>query len=293
VYLSGYLGSRGGAFDTATNRVRLFRMGQAEGVVAHGDRVWWGVYPGAYVYETPAGGAADEKAALNEVYHIGEEQDRPFGVAASADWLAFGTIPNYGTLGGALTLLDRRTGKWQTHRNVVKDQSVIALTLRGDRAYGSTSVTGGLGLDPSESEARVFAWDIKAGKKIADAPVRLPGRPAPKLIGGLAFGPDGLLWGVAAGSVFALDPETLAIRRQRTLYPDVPQYSRFRPQFVGFGPDGLLYSNLAGRVTAIDPATLEFRNLVAEANVMTLGPDGHVYYAAPDEPMRLRRIKTR
>jgi len=291
LYLSAFLAGSAGVFDTATGATALIPMGQAEGIVSHGDRVWWGVYPGARLSEMDARAPIVKGRNPREAYAVPDHQDRPFGMAASADWVVAGTIPDYGRVGGALAVQDRRTGAWRSYRDVVPGQSVVSTAIRGDIVYGSTSIYGGLGSSPTATEAKVFAWDLRAGRKVTETTLSLEGRKAPRFIGGVAFGPDGLLWGVADGAVFALDPKTLAVRKQRVVYPDVASYGRFRPQFVGFGRDGLLYANPAGRLTVLDPETMAARPGGIETDLMTLGPDGHLYYRPTGDPARLMRIR--
>jgi len=293
VYVSGYLASRAAMVDTATGAATLFPMGQAEGIVAHGNRVWWGVYPGAHLHEMDAAAPLAAKRNPREVYHVPEEQDRPFGVAASDRWAVFGTVPVGGRLGGSLTVLDRRTGAWTSRRNIVPDQSLVALALRGDVVYGTTSVHGGLGGgEPRATAARVFAWDLRTGRKIAETALTPAGggRPA-RFIGGVAVGPDGRVWAAAAGSLFALDPETLAVTDRRALLPRPVDEGRWRPPFVGFGPDGLLYTNVGNEIRVADPATGEVRALGIRADLMALGPDGWVYYRPAEDVAGLKRVR--
>jgi hypothetical protein len=39
-------------------------------------------------------------------------------------------------------------------RNVVQDQSIISLDYKDGKVYGSTSINGGLGADPTAEEAK-------------------------------------------------------------------------------------------------------------------------------------------
>jgi len=291
LYLSAFLSDRAGVFDTATGKTTYVPMGQAEGITGHGSTVWFGVYPKAHLFELDADAPLKDRENPREVYHIPDNQDRPFGMAASADWVVAGTISDYGRLGGALSVLDRKAGVWKSYRNVVPDQSVVSVAVAGDIAYGATSVFGGLGSTPTATEAKVFAWDLRAGRKIAETALRFGDNPPPRFIGGVTVGPDGLLWGVADGAVFALDPATLAVAKQRVLYPEVRDFGRYRPQFASFGPGGLFYASLAGQLVALDPQTLEERPLNLKVELACVGPDGHLYYRPAGDPARLMRVR--
>ena len=44
----------------------------------------------------------------------------------------------------------------------------MGLAIRDKLVYGSTSVSGGLGIEPSEEKAKIFVYDISAGRKIKE-----------------------------------------------------------------------------------------------------------------------------
>jgi hypothetical protein len=116
--------------------------------------------------------------------------------------LAVGTVPDGNRLGGALVIYDPATGASQKYRNVVQDESVFGLTARGGIVYGGTSIAGGLATTPpTRTEGTVFAWDVKRAKKLWET-VPVAGAIT---VSSVTFGPDGLLWGVAGKTVFAMD----------------------------------------------------------------------------------------
>ncbi|MGH3729090.1 MAG: hypothetical protein ACRDTU_10090 [Micromonosporaceae bacterium] len=286
VYLSGYMGTSGTRLDPADDSVKSFPIGQSEGITALGDEMYFGVYPGATVHRL------DTSAPLgsgnpSQAYDIGDHQDRPFAMTSGDGMLFLGTVADYGALDGALTVKD--ADGWRTYPGVVDDQSVIGVAYRDGVVYGSSSVWGGLGSQPSQTEAHVFAMDAKTGEEIADVVPDLPGDVPAKAIGSLTFGPDGLLWGAAWGTIFAMDPDTLKVVKSREIYPTDWNFGHlWRPVALKFGSDGQLYTTLGTTLTVVDPKKLKYRKLADEADIMTLGADGHVYYAAGTDLMRLR-----
>lgn len=291
LYLSGYMGSSGAAYDPQSGESRLFQIGQAEGLVQLGDRLYWGVYPGGRLYEQYP---LSEDIKPDFLGKIGQGQDRPFAMISAADKVFVGTIPDYGELGGALTvLLPNGKGGIETavYRNVVEKQSIVGLAYRDGLLFGSTAIAGGLGIEPEAEAAKMFVWDVAAGKKLEEFSLDLPGLEAPSMIGGLSVGPDGLIWGAVNGFIFALDPETRDVVKQKNIYPDVTRYGRWRPVYLRWHDDGLLYTNLAGNLTAIDPATLAHVDLGVDSGLLAIGSDGNLYFAKGSE-LRMITVRT-
>ncbi|WP_408007807.1 Ig-like domain-containing protein [Pseudalkalibacillus sp. A8] len=282
IYFSGYMGTFGARYNTSNDKIKLFNLGQAEGMTSLGDKMYMGTYPGANIFEYDTSLEPEKGSNPHEIFSLSSEgQDRPFAMSSGDGKLFIGTIPTYGQLGGALTIYDPNDmgNDPQTYRHVVEDQSIIGLAYRDGKIYGSTSVWGGLGIDPTAEEAKMFVWDVNAGEKLTEFTPDLPGEVTPKAIGGLSFGPDGLLWGASYGTIFAMDPETLEIVKSKEIVPTNWNFNHYwRPVHLRWADDGLLYTTLAGQITVIDPESLEYVQL-ERSPLMTLGDDGNIYYA--------------
>lgn len=266
---------------------------QPEGIGFLNGKAYFGTYGGAVMYRyDPAqpyhyGGTPDDNPGL--VYDIQDQQDRPFAITSGDNKLFVGTVAEYGVLGGALTVYDEAAGTWTVHRNVVQNQSVTGLAYRDGKLFGSTSIWGGLGIQPTETEAKIFVWDVASGTKTAEFSLQIPGiDEAPKLIGDLSFGPDGLLWGIAGGTVFALDPDTYRLVKSKMIFPsNYVSNSNWRPYYIRWGSDGLMYTTLGRNLTVIDPSTLEYTVVEPGVSLMTIGDDGNLYYASGSNLMKL------
>lgn len=276
LYMSGYPGGKGAAYNTGTNENRNFTLAQAEGMVPLGNKMYFGVYPGAIIFEMDV---TNPVLSPKQIYDI-PEQDRPFIMTAAKDKLYIGTIPDYGHLGGSLTVLDPKSVKdTVVYPNVVHNQAIAGLAEVNGKLYGSTTVAGGLGIDPTEKAAKIFIWDMEKGEKITEFVPEIPGVTVqPKLISGMSLGPDGLLWSAADGTIFAMDPGTLEIVKSKNIFPEVKDYGRWRPVHIRWSEDGLMYTTLAGSLTIIDPVSLE-HEVLAKTELMTIGNDGNIYYA--------------
>lgn len=280
LYISGYTSAIGAAYDTTTKTNKIFTIPQTEGMGSLGDKIYMGTYPHADIYELDtknATGASNPK----KIFTIGEEQDRPFKVISAEEKVFFGTIPDYGKLGGALTIYNPAlTGSesYKVYRNIVQDQSIVGLAYKNGKIYGSTSISGGLGSTPTAREAKIFVWDVSKEKKLNEISLNIEGLDNPKMISGLEFGSDGLLWGAADGFIFALNPDTLQVVKSKNIYPTVKGYGIWRPVYLRWSKDGLLYANIAGKLTAIDPNTLDSTYIV-DTPLFAIGDDGNLYYA--------------
>ncbi|MFI5490073.1 hypothetical protein [Micromonospora echinaurantiaca] len=264
LYINGNLAVLDPATGTATN---VGRLGQADGFGWHGGLMYQGVYPygGVLVYDP----AQPYRLGTNprELFRLQPDgQNRPIAFASAGSRIYVGSTPDYGLWGGALTVYDTATGARTTHRNIVADQGVISLAVVGDRLWAGTTIGGGGGTVPRATEAKVFTADLVTGEKTAEyTPV--PGADA---ITSLVAGPDGMIWGLADGEVFVLDPATGAVTHR----VDVPgRSSGVADELVVSAADEHVYAALDGYLHRIDPLTKDVR-VIRDAQTYRLTQDG-------------------
>jgi streptogramin lyase len=216
IYAGGFLNGGVSVVDPATGAATFNRFSQTEALLEASDgKVWIGAYPEArlYSYDTsqpwsspeyspgPPGTPDNPKLAINLKPEL--LQTRARALTEVNGKIAVGTVPDGDRLGGALVMYDPKTGTSQGFRNVVQDESVFGLTARGNTVYGGTSIVGGLATTPpTRTEGTVFAFDVNRSRKLWEtAPVA-----GAATVSSVTLGPDGLLWGVAGKTVFAVDP---------------------------------------------------------------------------------------
>lgn len=302
IYMGGYQGSFG-VFDTATDQYILRERDphQIEGVGFLNGDVYLGTYGGARIYKydpdlpfTYSGGGKGDNPEM--VHDIGDDQSRPFTFASGDNKLFVGTISDYGLLGGALTIYDADTGKWNTIRNIINNQSIIGLAYHEGTLFGGSTLAGGLGVTPSEPRAKMFEYDVKTGSyKVFD--LNVGGLAKPEMIGELSIGPDGNLWGVAWGYdkagayntvVFAMEPDSRKIVKSTELYKGVNRGSQWRPFFIRWDQQGYLYTTAGRTLTVIDPVTMKSKQLVSgTVNLMDVDNEGNIYYTADENLYQL------
>lgn len=290
LYIGGYQKATS-IYDIGTKQLEhsTYDFPQAEGIGFLNGKTYYGTYGGAviYAYDPSKPFAAGTNPGV--VNDVGDEQDRPFALTSGDDKLFIGTVSEYGIQGGALTVYDEKTNTWSTYRNVVEDQSIIGLAYKDGKLYGGTSLWGGLGVDPTQDEAKLFVWDVANGEKIDEFTISIPGiDETPKMIGGLSFGPDGLLWGVVAGSVFAMDPDTKEIVKSKVIFgSDYVNNSTWRPYYLRWGDDGLLYTTAGRNIVVLNPETMAYDVLKTGVSLAALGDNGNLYYASGSKLMEL------
>ena len=146
---------------------------------------------------------------------VEHEQDRfPAAYVGEDDKIYFGTQPEYGVLGGTLTIFNPETKQFDVHRNVVQDQSVYALTGNSNGLiFGGTAIAGGIGAHPTQKEAKIFTWDMAQKEKLMERTV-IPGAAE---IWDMVWIPENKLIGAADSMLFVYDLKSNEIESIRNV----------------------------------------------------------------------------
>ena len=192
------------------------------------------------------------------------------------------------------------TDEWSSTRNVIENQSIIGLAYLDGVLYGGSTTAGGLGINPTEDKAKMFAYDTRSDAyDVFDLEVE--GLVAPKMIGELSIGPDNNLWGIAYGLnsegtnnsvVFAMNPDTKEVIKSTEIYAGVAAGSSWRPFYIRWDDQGLLYTTAGRKLTVIDPETMKSKQIIPNTvNLMDLDSEGNIYYADGADLYKLPVIK--
>ena len=224
VYVTGFKGSKGAAWDPQTHAVEYFAAEQGEGICSDPatGKIYIGNYSGASIYEMDASrpyatkaGAIGSGANPISLGSIGDEQDRPFGLDVAQGKLVVGTLAGRGAVDGALSVIDLMTYEKAVYKNIIPHQSVLTVTHKGNIVYAGTTVTGGESSVPLTSTAHVFAFDLNTRSIIKDVEIKIDGiNGSIGAVHGLKIGPDGMLYGAVAGADFVMNPDTLTVVRK-------------------------------------------------------------------------------
>jgi len=282
VYMGVYLSSGAmSRIDPETQNIEYTRgPKQASAIGSHGDELVVSSYPGAGVYA----GTVDDDWSWDQMDHVLQldrgapnYQDRIFALETFGDRLAVGSVPDYGELGGALTLLDTDTGDYEFHRNIIPDQSLVTLTAKNGLLFGGTSIHGGLDSSPSADEAEFFVWDGESEEVISSEAV-VSGA---EVITQVMNGPEETIWGLTdTGVVFIIDPESFAVLDEiETGMTNSNSWGRTTSLYINEA-DGHVYGNSGGSLFRIDPDTHDVQVIVEEGvRESAIDGAGQIYFA--------------
>ncbi len=292
IYLGGYLTGGVAIFDPLQPRVvgPTWRgVAQSEGMTHVGGKMYFGGYPGALLYEYDPGQAWKEGANPRLLFSLhAERQDRPFAMCSDgAHTVIMGTVPEYGVTGGALTLHDTRTGRRRTlgHRELgLTDLSIVSCVYLDGVVYAGTSISGGLGVGPTQAKAKLLVCPVDGSPSVALAlPDSIPNQ---TVISAAIVGPDRKIWLMVEGWLVVFDPVTRQFEEPRNLFPAV----RYKPVASAvvvkdasllLARDGWVYGTISGKILfKLDPRSRALTVLTETGGGIDLMQDaaGNLYF---------------
>ncbi|GBG11506.1 hypothetical protein PAT3040_06328 [Paenibacillus agaridevorans] len=298
IIIGAYMGPVLGILNHQTDEIKYIPMEQVEGMgEAHG-KYYASVYPKAEIF-TVDFNAADfsqsTKTFVTKLSDDGLEQDRPFELIEAGDYVAISSVPDYGVLNGALTLLPKADNtQKEVYKGIIPNQSIIGLAYKDGKIYGSTSVWGGLGIDPVDVNAKLFIFDLatKTVTKVVEPDLDNVSTPVMH-IGGLSIGPNGDLWAISNGIIFEVDPDTLEVIREfktrdTSWSANNPWYL---PYQISWLSDTLMVTNPGEVLSVIDTQTGEMRKLTnKQAHLMAVSEDKQSIYFSSDHQYKLYKM---
>jgi len=228
--------------------------GEVYSMSSFDGKLYFCAYPGArlWVYDPkqPFRPGQGESANPKDLGPLGDQQDRPRAMIAGPNGKVFiGSYPDYGQMGGAISVYVPQTDARRVYRHVVENQSIASLVdvPSFELIAAGSSVRGGTGTRATEKEAKLILWDPKEEKKIFElVPV-----PEAKTILSLVSTRDGRVYGVTdTEKVFTFDIEKREIRKIFDLGFKDP-----RETSLQLGPEEKIYGLAKEAIFTIDPMT--------------------------------------
>lgn len=210
------------------------------------------------------------------ILHIPEQQYRPVGGIHSGPGgkMYIGTQPDYGLIGGALSVFDPATEKLEVHRNLIPNEEIGAIAADEKYVYCGADPSGGGGSKAVATNSHFFVWDSGAGKIVFDQSL------------GNAHG-LGAIAAVNGHAYFVADDQLMDYdSHTRNL---TPIYHFDNPRSVPLESlqavkDGTLWGILGGELAHIFPARREvhfFPQTAGKATSgLTIGADGTIYFGS-------------
>ena len=187
-------------------------------------------------------------------------QDRLFEMTDAGDLLAAASIPEYGHLGGALSIVDPETGEYEVYRHIVEDQGVSTVAHRDGIVYAGNTIYGGMSTVPTTTEGHLVEFDLDS-REVTSAIVPVAGD---ETVSTLCFGPEAsILVGVTYESnLFTYDITThevtsvvdLGITPTGAAWGRTPtlRYRKHDRCFYGVGGGVFFRVTAGGEVTILD-----------------------------------------
>ena len=297
VYASGHMGPTATQYDPEKKEiVANFPMGQSTPIKEIEGKVYFACYPNVDLHVFDPSKPVQDKVNPKKLFDIDKDygQSRPMDIVQAGNKIVVSTIADYGMLEGAIIIYNSITEETEVYKNIIKNQSVSGLAYKDGILYGSTTVFGGLGSIPTEEEAKIFKFDMNTREVILERVLKPLNETTPlKMAGGLKFGPDGLLWSVSDGLVFAMDPDNLEIVKEKNIngFNWASYSSRWAPYTLEFDKNGLLYCTPRNTAVVLDISTMEFKKILPDkydraVGKISLSENGYIYFSERDTIMR-------
>jgi streptogramin lyase len=294
VYGSSIMPLRLFRFDPVTRKLEdlgnpMGTGGEIYSLLPHQGKLYMAAYGGAdfaaYDPSKPWRPGKDRESNPRDFGSLGHGQDRPIAMAAGPDGAVYiGTIPGYGMLGGALSRYDPQTDEIQVYRNVVPNQSVVALAAdeKTGLVCGGTGVGGGTGSFPTEKQAVLFLWDPATRAKVWE--MKLEGSQS---VQAMCSGGNGLVYAIVRGNLVVLDVGRRKIVHKTRFEPGRVVMNSFKR-----GPDGLIWGLTGKSIFSLDPSTRRVQEVTKYDGDISSGlavADGQIYFGSGPVLMRWRR----
>ncbi|MFC3768086.1 S-layer homology domain-containing protein [Paenibacillus sp. GCM10012303] len=281
IYTAGFLPGGMGIYNPSTGISSSNSISQVEGMTALGQYMYFGVYPGAKIFQydttKPWKSSGSGLTVVNKFeLKTAHQQDRPYAMLGVPELnkVFIGTVPDYAVSGGALTVYDPAAAPGPSYQVYEHEQSVVALAYLNGKIYGGTSYRGGLGTEWPYADGKLFVFDPATGAMEREI-VPVPGKGA---VNELIAGPDGNLWGFAQGTFFVYDPVLGQVVYTDEAFPESTG-AWLDPQMEISVKDGHVYGTIAGdNFFRIDKDTKQMTVLHKGASLLAQDNDGNFYF---------------
>jgi len=290
IYSGGYLKGGNSIYDPETDTSMQYDgIGQCEGIASLGDKVYFGKYPGAYIYEYNTKKPWNTPENPKELFELKTpaNQDRPFAMKVYNGKLYIGTIPNYGDVQGAMSIYDIESGKHEIRKDFSDSRSIVSFEYNDGILYGGTTVCGGLGSYTKQESGTVFAMKIETGGYLYEV---IPVKDC-KNVGGLCLTDEGKLIGCADSTFFIMNPDNGEIEYTEKLaeFDRVKDY-KWEISFIKKGPGELYYIVTANTLFSYDHENRVFKQLAEKkVNLLEFDNQGRLYCQYEDNVREIIR----
>lgn len=211
-----------------------------------------------------------------QILSIPQDQWRPVGGIhlGPGRMMYIGTQPNYGMLGGALSVFDPATEKLKVYRNIVPNEEISAVATDAKYVYCGADPEGGGGSKPTATNSHFLVWDPDTGKMVFDRALETR-----EVLGAIAAVNDHAYF-VVNNQLMDYDSHA---RSLKAIYRfDSPESIPL--ESLQAAKDGTLWGILGEELAHIFPARAEVQFFPATAGKatsgLTIGADGTIYFGS-------------
>lgn len=243
---------------------KIYNISYAEGILSVFDprRAW---DPGLHSASNP-----------RTVLFLGDDQYRPVGGIhlGPGHRMYIGTQPDYGLLGGALSIFDPSTGSIETLRNIIPGEEISAITADDRYVYCEADRSGGMGAVPTATHVHFFVWDPANRRIIFDHPLPKDGGfDSIATVNGHAY--------FVSGSA-VMDYDATGRSLSTLLRLDHP--ATVPPESLKAAKDGTIFGIFGDQLGRVQPAsrTLQLYPETAGRAIsgLAIGLDGTIYFGS-------------
>jgi hypothetical protein len=206
-----------------------------------------------------------EESNPRDLGPLGEGQYRPRAMLAGPHGRVYiGGYPDYGLMGGALSVYDPKKNEKRGYRHLIQNQSIASLAYIEalDLIAIGSSVRGGTGTYAIEKEAVLLLWDPKEEKKVFEI---IPVLGAKTILSLAAM--DKILYGITNNEkVFIFDSEKREVKTVFDLGFKEPRDISLQP-----GPEKKIYGLAKDAIFIIDPKNDQVSLLARPSIFITSG----------------------
>ena len=285
ILLSAYMGAKAVLYDTGKDEIKAeYPSTQIEGIAYIDGKYYTGMYGGgAYLQEIDFSQPAVSGKNPRKLGAMSTHQDRAFLIADGDTDIIWGSVPNYGYLGGDVAFYNKQTGAVRIVEQPVPNQSIAGLLYIDGKVYGSTNVQGGLNTTPYDAPAKLFRMDAATGTVEQVVDIRLATDTRRQYFaGGLTLLPNGKIMVGLQKTLAIVNPSDLRIEKEipvGTATASLLTSARWMPFDVILGKDGLIYTNVGRELSAVDWETGEVKQIRNfSAGALALSSEGNLYY---------------
>ncbi len=210
------------------------------------------------------------------ILHIAKEQNRPIGGIHTGPEgkMYIGTQPNYGLLGGALSVFDPVSEKINIYRNLIPNEEINTVGTDERYVYCGSDPAGGIGSKPVETQSHFFVWDPKLKKIIFDHKFATPNE-----LGAIAA--------VKGHAYFVIDNKLMVYNSTEHTLKTIYHFKENRTvpgESLKATQSGILWGILGDELARIDPEKQKvqfFPETKGRATSgLAIGSDGTVYFGS-------------